>query len=88
MTGRSKNVVERGVPFPDGWKNALSSTQLHQVMRSAAAGVTSLGISDIACELVGQAMRVTDESLGKVIALNVNGSRTLFLLCAKIENDE
>ena len=87
-TARCNNVVQRGVPFPDRWKNALKSTQLHQTMHKAAEGVASLGISDIACELVGQAKRVSDESLGKVVALNVSGSRTLFLLCAKIENDE
>ena len=81
-------MVERAVPFPGRWKTALNSLQLHKTVREGAEFVTNLGTSNITCELVGQAKWACDENFGKTVTLNENVSRVLFLLCARIENDE
>ena len=68
------NVVARGVPFPERWKTALNCLSLHEQIRDSANGVTEFGISDVKCEVLGQAKKVVDSSIGKTIALNDNGS--------------
>ena len=61
---------------------------LSDTVRQSAENVTELGASDVKCELLGQAKRVMDDSIGKTIALNDGGSRVVYLLCGPIENHE
>ena len=76
-TVRCNHAVERGVPFPDRWKTVLNCLTLSDTVRQSAENVTELGASDVKCELLGQAKRVMDDSIGKTIALNDGGSRVV-----------
>ncbi len=54
------------------------SVSLHEHIQDSAGGVMEFGISDVKCELMRQAKRVSDGSVGKMVALNDDGSRTVF----------
>ena len=40
---RCDNVIQRGVPFPDRWKTALTCLTLSETVRESVAKVTELG---------------------------------------------
>jgi len=73
-TARCNNVVERGVPFPDRWKTVSNCLTLSDTVRESVKDVTELGASNVKCELLGQAQKVMDDTIGKTIALNDHGS--------------
>ena len=50
--------------------------------------VTEFGASNVKCELLGQAKKVINSSIGKTIALNDKGSRVVYLLCGHIHRHE
>ena len=66
----------------------LNCLTLSDTVRESAKDVTELGASSVKCELLGQAKKTIDESIGKAIALNDSGSRVVYLLCGRVENDE
>jgi len=82
------NVVARGVPFPERWKTALNCLSLHEQIQDSASGVTEFGISDVKCELLGQARAPMGGSIGKAIPLNDNGCRVVYILCGQVDDDE
>ena len=88
MSVRCNHVAERGVYFPDRWKTALDCLTLHEQIQERAGDVMEFGVSNVTCELLGQAKNTFDDRIGKTVALNDNGSRVVYLLCGHIENDE
>ena len=58
------NVIERGVPFPDRWHTATKALFLHRQVRESVNHVTEFGVSDVKCDLVGQAKEVGDDTVG------------------------
>ena len=88
MTLKCNNVAERGVKFPDRWRTALKCLKLHDHVRECTENVMEFGVSNVKCELLGQAKHQCDDRIGKAVALNNNGSRVVYLLCSHVENDE
>ena len=66
----------------------LNCLTLSDTVRESAKDVTELGASNVKCELLGQAKKVMDDSIGKAIALNDDGPRVVYFLCGRAENDE
>ena len=71
------NVIERGVPFLDRWHTATKALSLHRQVRESVNHVTEFGVSDVRCELIGQAKEASDNTVEKIIALDDEGNRTV-----------
>ncbi len=77
MTLKCNNVAERGVKFPDRWRTALKYLKLHDHVRECTENVMEFGVSNVKCELLGQAKHQCDDRIGKTVALNIHGSRVV-----------
>ena len=81
------NVVNKGVPLPEHWHTAMQFLSLPDIATSSARKVCDARFTDVRCVLLGQAAAKfgSRDRVGQSIALNVNGERTVFLLCARVE---
>jgi hypothetical protein len=89
---RCGNASDRGVPFPDGWQTAVRCSNLQTVAEDAAKAARDEIGGEIACKLLGVAMRTAipepcEHLPGATVLLAGDGSRMAHLLCARITGD-
>ena len=89
---RCGNACERGVPFPEGWQTAVRCSNLQTVAEDAAKAARDEIGGEIACKLLGVAMRTAlpepgEHQPGATVILAGDGSRMAHLLCARIRGD-
>ena len=82
----------RGVPFPKSWHTALNCSNLAPVAEDAAKAARDEIGGEIACKLLGVAMRTAlpepgEHQPGATVMLAGDGSRMAHLLCARIRGD-
>ena len=89
---RCGHACERGVPFPEGWQTAVRCSNLQTVAEDAAKAARDEIGGEIACKLLGVAMRTAlpepgEHQPGATVMLAGDGSRMAHLLCARIRGD-
>ena len=89
---RCGHASERGVPFPEGWQTAVRCSNLQTVAEDAAKAARDEIGGEIACKLLGVAMRTAlpepgEHQPGATVMLAGDGSRMAHLLCARIRGD-
>ena len=91
VTARCNHVCERGVPLPEHWKTALRCLSLAQIVDQTVCTVRSTDprLSDLSCYVAGAPKSKTPfpERTGKLVPLNIEGQRMMFILCARIQED-
>ena len=92
---RADNASERGVPLPDGWRNALRCKDLARLASEAGRKLeTGDDMSELSCSLVGVPRACCESSsdeldAGTIVALRTPSSaRVNFVLCAQIEGND
>ena len=88
-----KNVMKSGVPLPEHWDLNVKFLGLGEATTEAASKVHVPGFTDVRAEVLGRAKfvepaTVDGPAVGKVVALNVEGCRKSFFLCARVKDDE
>ena len=80
------NVVNKGVPLPEHWHTAMQFLALPDIATSSARKVCDARFTDVRCVLLGQAATKfgSHDRVGQTIALDVNGERAVFFLCAHV----
>jgi hypothetical protein len=91
VTARTDNITERGVPLPPHWWTAMQCLSLERLCEASAANVDDPGISNVQCAVIGQAKETQPPSPdgvgeGRTVALQVDGVRVVFLLCAHVQD--
>ena len=89
VTARTNNATEQGVPLPPHWRTALQCLSLERLCEASAGKVSDPGISDVRCAVLGQAREPPPPDgtgAGRTIALQVDGARVVFFLCAHVRN--
>ena len=92
VTARCSNVVQRGVPLPAHWWTAMQCLNLGRRAEASMDNVRDPSISDVRCSVLGQAKELqspTSESeavAGKTVALQMDGARAVFYLCAHVQD--
>ena len=95
ITARCNSVAEREVPFPDTWQTAVQCLSLDQIAEKSARNVREQepSLTEVQCQVLGQVKPIpsvvdaASPSPGKSVALSVNGSRVVYLLCAHVEGE-
>ena len=92
---RADNASERGVPFPDVWRNAMRCTDLGSRAAEAGRALEAVeGVSDITCSLIGVpkpccGLSEDETSSGAIVALCAPSSGFMhFALVAHIEGNQ
>ena len=90
LAARSNHVMERGAPLPEAWATALRALSLERICTNTQEKIRAQEhrLSDLSCEVLGFPRAAPTGSQGKLIALTVLGERVMYILCAKIVNDD
>ncbi len=89
VTARTNNVAERGVPLPSHWRTAMQCLNLERLCETSAGKVNDPDISNVRCSVLGQAKEPQPPSAdgageGRTVALQADGARVVFILCAHV----
>ncbi len=92
VTARTNHVAERGVPLPSHWRTAMQCLSLERLCEASAGKVDDPGISNVRCAMLGQAKEPQPPQggvgEGRTVALQVDGARVVFILCACVLDGE
>ena len=90
VSARTNHVSVRGVPLPPGWATAMQSLGLDEIAEGTARKVRDGNVSEARCLVLGQAKEppqlADGATVGKTVALQVHGSRVVFLMCAHVQD--
>ena len=88
---RTNNIIERKVPLPPHWRTVMQCLGLERLCEASAGKVNDPDISNVRCAVFGQAKEPQPPSAdgageGRTIALQVDGVRVVFILCAHVQD--
>ena len=89
VTARTNHIMERTVPLPPHWRTAMQCINLERLCAASAGKVNDPEISNVRCAVLGQAKEPQPPSAdgageGKTVALQADGARVVFILCAHV----
>ena len=91
-TARASNIPGQGVPFPPHWITAMQCQRLETLAEESAVKARDHGVSAVRCLALGQpkepAAPADGTGAGKTVALQVGGSRVVFLMCAQVQDGQ